>query len=74
MNRGDNRDSTEGASGGLYREDARVICGNKVDVKYLCGDERPSGHKTRQRGTQGGETKEEGIEPTGETAAQHSSN
>ena len=74
MNRGNSGDSTGSASGGLYRKDAQAICGNKLDVNYLCGDERPEGHKTRQRGSHSGRTKEEGTEPTGGVAAQHSSN
>ena len=74
MNRGDSKDSTGGASGGLYRKDAQAICGNELDVNYLCGDERPEGHKTRLRGPHSGRTKEEGTEPIGGVAAQHSSN
>ena len=74
MNRGDNGNSTESASGGLYREDARGICGNKLDLKYLCGDERPSGHKTRQGGSHSEMTKEEEAETTGGEVVQHLSN
>ena len=74
MNRGDSGASTVSASGGLYRKDAQAICGNKIDVIYLCGDERPEGHETRQRGPRSRRTKEEGTEPTGGAAAQHSSN
>ena len=74
MNRGDNGDSTASASGGLYREDAQAICCNKLDVKFLCGDERPSGHETRQREHFDGKPKEEGIESKGGVAAQLSSN
>ena len=74
MNRGVNGDSTESASGGLYRKDAQVICWEKLDVKYLCGDKRPSGHKSRQRGPCDKKPKEERTESTGGAAAQHSSN
>ena len=74
MNRGDNGDPTKSASGGLYREDARVVCGNRLDIKYLCGNERPSGHKTRQGGPHSKTTKEKEAETTGGAAAQHSSN
>ena len=74
MNRGDNGASTVSASGGLYREDAQAICCNKLDVKFSCGDERPSGHKTRQREHFDGKLKEEGIDSTGGAAARHLSN
>ena len=74
MNRGDNGDPTESASGGLYRKDAQVICWEKLDVKYLCGDKRPSGHKSRQKGPCDGKTKDEGTESTRGAAAQQSSN
>ena len=73
MNRGNNGDPTESASGGLYRKDAQVICWDKLDVKYLCGDKRPSGHKSRQKGPCDGKTKDEGSESTRGAAVQHSS-
>ena len=58
----------------MYREDAQAICCTKLNVKFSCGDERPSGHKTRQREPFDRKPKEEGIESTGGTAARHSSN
>ena len=36
MNRGARRYSAEGASGGMYREDAQVMCGKKLNVNYIC--------------------------------------
>ena len=74
MSRGNNGDPTESASGGMYRKGAQVICCDKLDVKYLCGVKRPSGHKSQQRGTSDGKTKEEGTEFTGGAVAQYSSN
>ena len=74
MNRGDNGDPTESASGGLYRKGAQVRCWDKLDVKYLCGDKRPSGHKSRQKGPCDGKAKDEGTASTGGAAAKHSAN
>ena len=61
----------------MYRKGAQVRCWDKLDVKYLCGDKRPSGRKSRQRGPSDGKPgkpKEEESELTGRGAAQHSSN
>ena len=75
MNRGVNGDSTESASGGLYRKDARVICGNKLGVNYLCGEERPDRRTRTKREVRWTNAQDQGDKQGDELKSErHSSN